>query len=139
MNEDTKEYINKIENNLRFVITISIFFLSIFDDNSVKFIGSLIIVGYLITYLALNIRSKQLMVKHLKCINKIILAGIFSYSIPLTILAISTQNYQTNYLGEITWKSMMTGSFYAIFFAPLITLIMTWVLYDDKFILFKKK
>lgn len=129
MQDNKEDLIKKIENNLRFVITISIFFLTIFPES--RLAGSIIVVGYIIDYIGFQFRTKTLTVRNLKWIETSLLIGIGSYVVPLGIMAFSTQNIPLSQFGIWTWHASLFTSIWIIVCMPAITLAMI-VLLSDK-------
>ena len=75
MHNVKEKMIEKIETRLQFVVVILVFF----------------IVAYIIDYIFFAKLGDRLNEKHLKWLNNMVLIGIASYIIPLTLMALSTQ------------------------------------------------
>jgi hypothetical protein len=122
MKDVKDEAIRQVDNNLRFVITISIFFLSVFSE--ARLAGCIIIVFYIINYIIFQIKAKKLTPLNLKYINWSLLVGIGSYVIPFSVIAFSTQNITLSKLSLQTWQISLIGSMWIIMCAPIVTLLM---------------
>ncbi|MES2471133.1 MAG: hypothetical protein V4526_02800 [Patescibacteria group bacterium] len=115
--------IGKIENNLRFIITISIFFLALIPES--KLVGAIIIAGYIANYIVFEIRSNKFSSRNLKWISTSLFVGIGSYAIPLSIIALSTQNYLFPSWELSVLKALIFISMLIIVLLPASTLVMT--------------
>ena len=122
--ERTKEdFVKNIEDNLRFIITISIFFLTLLPEG--KFQGCFFIAAYIINYIIFEIRINKFGIRNLKWIKTSLFVGIGSYIIPLSVVAFSTQNEFFSSIG--TYIFIMATAFIsmlAIVSIPAITLVM---------------
>ncbi len=135
--EEHEKISKSINDNLRFIITISIFFLTIFSESRLQ--GSIIIVGYIICYIAFALRKNRLTVRNLKWVQFSLFSGLFSYIFPLSIMVLATTNSELSRLAVFTWKTLLLSSLYLIVCMPMISLVMilflsnmTWIKYKEE-------
>jgi hypothetical protein len=121
MENNIEELVKKVENNLRFIITITIFFLSIFPE--IRLEGCVLIVAYIFNYIAFEVRVKNLIEENLRWIKNLLYIAISSYVIPLTVVALSTQKTTIGSLEFLTFKAGIITSMVGIMFIPTIILI----------------
>lgn len=124
--DQNNEFSRKIENNLQLLITVSIFFLTIFE--SVRLGGCILVVGYIANYIVFELKEKRYTISNLTWIRRLLLIGLGSYAIPLFILALSTQDKTFGPLVILTLKTAASFSTFAIVSVPAITLFMATLL-----------
>lgn len=83
------ENIKKVENNLRLIITIAIFFLAILSDARIE--GSILIVVYLLTYIAVQTLDVSYTEQESSWMNRTLLTGLFVYTVVFIFLILDTQ------------------------------------------------
>ena len=109
----------KVENNLRFITTICIFFLAVLD--SVRLEGCVIVAAYLLSYIIFEFREKRYSDKSLRWINTSVLIGMISYVVQFFIFSLSTQNIIVSIWELTIWKTIIAVSTYMILVFPLVT------------------
>jgi hypothetical protein len=122
MHNVKEKMIEKIETRLQFVVVILVFFLSIFPNSLVS--GSILIVAYIIDYIFFAKLGDRLNEKHLKWLNNMVLIGIASYIIPLTLMALSTQKGTIPLWQGYTLMGVTYVSIFLMIWIPVIILVM---------------
>lgn len=112
----------KIENNVRFIITISVFFLALIPE--IRFEGCVLIVFHIINYIVFELMEKKYTTTNLQWINWSLLAGIGVYVFPLTSLALSTQNYILPTWAYSLWLESIKVSTWLVMLLPGMSMVL---------------
>ena len=114
--------ISKIESRLQFVITVLTIFLFAFPTLNPS--GYIIVVVYIITYILFAIFDTRINEKWLKQINTVVLIGIGSFLIPLTLVALTGINATMPLWQAYTWLGSTLISTFLMLSAPIVLIIL---------------
>jgi hypothetical protein len=110
----------KVENNLRFILTISVFFLAVLPE--IRWEGSILISTYLLSYVLFELGEKKYDSRNLWWINISLLITMCVYAGVFFIFALSTQNIPLSTWKLTVWEILISSATFSILFFPLITL-----------------